>query len=278
MRKVYFVVIACALSRIAAAQSQGVNISLTTGAGFLFNPNPSHAVTTSFPYTTTAAGGTQKFSGSLQGDYHSLAPMFDLPGLDVTYRRLDFSIGTGLRQDFNNDYAWYGRTAISYAFPLHWATVKPGVGLIYFGGRRERLGSIDNRGQDLTMFDFTAYSQFVATYTYDDGYGDFYSYDQTYNADHLDVDYSTHSLDIGPQVDLAFPSVGRFTFSLQAGWLFPVIQQSALRFVQVSYDNYEVTTNPVETIKQPHNGSLGGVFGDARVAFSLGHIRGNNEY
>ena len=272
MKKIYIPLIGCLLSGTVEAQNHDWSASLTTGFNYLFVKNPSHVLSTSFPYTTTAATGTQIFNGSLQGGYHSEVPMIDLPGLDIAYRRLDFTLGVGLNQDLNKDYAWYVHSSASYAFPFRWVTLKPGLSVVYFGARSEKMGSIDNRGQTLNMFGFNSGDQFTVTQTYHDGNGTSYSYDQNYNTDHLDVDYSTRSLDLGPQLSVAFPSIGRVTLGLQGGWLFPVYQQSALRFVQVSNDN-GVTTNPLKSVILPDNGSLGGAFAGVHASIFLGHFK-----
>lgn len=271
MKKLYTPLIGCLLA--ATANAQDWSASATTGFNYLFVQNPSRVLATNFPYTTTAASGTQHFNGSIQGGYHSQVPMIDLPGLDIAYRRLDFTLGVGLNQDLNNDYALYVRTGASYAFPFRWVTLKPGINLTYFGARREKMGSIDNRGQTVSMFGINSGDYFTETYTYDDGDGTTYSYYQDYNTDHLDVDYSTHSLDLGPQLDVAFPAVGRVTLSLQAGWLLPVYQQSALRFVQVSNDDNSVTTNNLKSVNLPDNGSFGGPFAGVHLAVFLGHFK-----
>lgn len=263
----------CLLSTGAVnAQTSDWSASLTAGVNYLFVQNPSRVLSTNFPYTTTASPGTQHFNGSLQGGYHSQVPMIDLPGLDIAYRRLDFTLGVGLNQDLNNDYAWYVHTGASYAFPFRWVTLKPGINLTYFAARREKMGSIDNRGQTISMFGINSGDYFTETYTYDDGDGNSYSYDQDYNTDHLDVDYSTHSLDLGPQLDVVFPSIGRFALGAQAGWLFPVYQQSALRFVQVSNDD-GVITNNLKSVTLPDNGSFGGPFAGVHLNIFLGHFK-----
>jgi hypothetical protein len=273
MKKICIPLIGLLLSGTAAAQTHDWSASVTAGFNYLFVQNPSHVLGTSFPYTTTAATGTQHFNGSLQGGYHTEVPMFDLPGLDIAYRRLDFTLGVGLNKDLNNDYAWYVYSGASYAFPFRWATLKPGVRLVYFGARREKMGSIDNRGQTLSMFGINSGDQFTETYTNDDGNGTSYSYDQTYNTDHLDVDYSTHSLDLGPQIQLDLKPIGRVTFGLQAGWLIPVYQQSALRFVQVSNDDNAVTTNSLKSVTLPNNGSLGGAYAGVHASVFIGHLK-----
>ncbi len=249
----------------AAPSSDKPYTLVSVGFDMLFVNDPGHVFGITFPYTTTAAAGTRVFAGNLQGSYRPQVPIVDCLLLNTIYRRWGFYLGAGINRQLNNDYAANIRSGSDYAFPVRWVTLKVGLDMVYFTSRGESLGSIDNYGNTVQALGHTSGPQF--TVPEDDGNGN--TYDETYDTYRLEVDYNRSSLDIGPRIAFSSkPLFGRAVVSLETGWLWPVLQTSRLRLVQVSDDNGH-TTNPLASVKLAQNGAVGGVYAGITIGVSL---------
>ncbi|TDW97378.1 hypothetical protein [Dinghuibacter silviterrae] len=273
MKTLCFFLAALLSASAAAAQNSwadGDHPSLFVLGGFneMFVQDPGHIFNISFPYTTTAVSGTQTFSGSLKGSYRPEVPMFDVLLLDVVYKRSGYYLGYGLNRQLGNDYAGYVKFGYDYAFPFHGLMLKPGLDLVFFTKREERMGSIDNVNQTVSALGIQSGDYY--TVTIDDG--EYATYDETYSTDHLDIDYSRSSLDLGPRLTLSTrPFWGKAVLSLQAGWLLPLVQTSRLRFEQVSAHASD-PTHLAGHVTLPQNGSVGGPYVGITAGVRVGRV------
>jgi hypothetical protein len=256
-------------AQVTRGDTSQVRLYVLSGFNMMFVQDPGHVFDISFPYTTTAATGTQTFHGSLKGGYRPQVPMFDGILLDAVYKRSGFYLGWGLNRQLGNDYASYVKAGYDYALPFHGILVKPGADLVYFTRREERMGAIDNQNQTISALGI----QSGEFYTVSQTDGAYVTYDETFTTDHLDIDYSRASVDLGPRITLSTrPLWGKVIFSAQTGWLVPVVQTSRLRFEQATGSTHE-PTHLAGHVALPNNGSVGGPYVGVTAGIWLGYVR-----
>jgi hypothetical protein len=90
----------------------------------------------------------------------------------------------------------------------------------------------------------------------DDGDGG--TYDATYNANHLDINYRRFSFLANPKVVLAPRVRGRIVFGLELGWMIQVSQRCNLQLEQTSTTSHQ--TNTVGKVTVENNGALNGPY------------------
>jgi len=108
-----------------------------------------------------------------------------------------------------------------------------------------------------------AYEQY--TVSQDDGNGG--SYDETYDANHLDINYRRFTLLGNPKIVLSTPSLGRLVVSLELGWLVQIYQRCDLQLEQTNSSH--AATHTVGKVRLDMNGSLGGAFAAVNIGLRL---------
>lgn len=220
------------------------------------------------PYTVTpvpvGSPTRQNFTGSLNGPFRSAMYLADLLNVEIVHKNHGIDMGVGMNRDLGNTYGAYLRGGYKYIFTFRGFLLKPGLDLLYLFGHNENMGSIDNAYKMIDMLGFTSKDEFTVGTTDSDGN----TTDNTYNTDHLDVDYHRTNLVVEPMIALATKPVWRMSFSLEAGWLIQAFQNSAVRLVQVG-DDSNSTTHTLGSVHIKNDGSIGGPYIGVNVGIYL---------
>jgi hypothetical protein len=110
---------------------------------------------------------------------------------------------------------------------------------------------------------YTAFEQY--TVSVDDGDGS--SYDETYDANHLDVNYRRFTLLGNPKIVLSTQPFGRVFVGIELGWLVQLYQRCDLQLEQTTTSN--PATYTVGKVQLDTNGYLGGAFAAITVGVRL---------
>jgi hypothetical protein len=236
--------------------------------GGVFSPGqPGHDISTSFQYQLidlpSGAKTTQTFSGGVHGRFTSPIYLIDLFGLEFVNKHLDINSGVGLYEEAGGDHGVYLKAGYRYVIPVGRLLIKPGFDLDYFFGSSIVMGKIDNRNKDIIVPGFEAGDQFQAQTpdSWDDG-----STTETYNADHLNVDYRRSGFLVNPKVVLATRPRKRFSFSLELGWMFQLAQQSDIIYRQEDGGEQNSYTLGKTAIAE------NGIFSGPYAAFTVGFV------
>ena len=246
---------------------KGDRYTIVYVGGGIFSPSlPGHDVTTNFQYQAidlaSGAKTTQTFSGGVHGRFTSPIYMIDLFGLEFVNRHVDINTGVGLYEEAGGDHGAYLKAGYRYVIPVGGLLIKPGFDLDYFFGSTIVMGRIDNRNKNIIVPGFEASDQFKVESTDGDGV----STTDTYNADHLNVDYRRSGFLINPKLVLSARPRKRFVLSLEFGWMFQLAQQSDIVYRQEDggEDNsYTLGKTPV---------AENGVFSGPYAAFTIGFV------
>jgi hypothetical protein len=240
---------------------------LYVGGGVFSPSQPGHDVTTSFQYQiidpNTGSKATQTFSGGVHGRFTSPIYLIDLFGLEFVNRHLAINTGFGLYEEAGGDHGVYLKAGYRYVIPLGRLLLKAGFDLDYFFGSALVMGSIDNRNKYIIVPGFEAGDQFTVQSTDADGS----STTETYDADHLDVDYRRSGFLANPKVVLAAAPRGRLSLSLEFGWMFQLSQQSDLVYRQE--DGKEENSYTLGKTRIAENGIFSGPYAAFTVGFAL---------
>ena len=238
---------------------------LSLDAGTFFAHRPGNDIATSFPYTVTSltsGGSTQStFNGSLQGKFTSPAYLAGLK-FDYMWRRNVFDLGGGFFWADGGDHGFYLKAGYGYNLFLGGLAIRPAVDLYYLMGK-DKMGTIDNSQKQISLLGFMAYEQY--TVSQDDGDGG--SYNETYDANHLDINYRRFTLLGNPKIIVSTPSLGRLVVSLELGWLVQIYQRCDLQLEQTNTSHDATYT--VGRVRLDMNGSLGGAFAAINVGVRL---------
>jgi hypothetical protein len=269
MKRLFPLLLALLLLDTADAQlpQQSSYTIISMGFGSVFLKDPGKGFGVSFPYSSFATQpngvDTQAtFNGAVGNSFSNRMVTVDLPDFEVVFghdNRHAINLGGGLNKNLENDYSFFLKTGYKYVFTFHDLQIKPGFDVYYLLGHNKTIGSINNIGSEIHVLGFTASDSWTQDYSDDNGN----DYQQTYYADHLDVDYRRKSLDLDPNLTLTVNPVGKFVFSIQAGWFLQISQASQLNFLQSDWTNNK---NHVGTISLDHNGTLTGPY----VGMSIG--------
>jgi hypothetical protein len=265
MKTLCFLLLTGCSTLVAKAQWQdSVYGILSQGFDMMFVHNPGRVFDVTFPYTTSTQSGTQTFHGSIAGTFRPQVPMFDLFDLGCGYGQSTVYFAAGVYRTLNNDYAAFVRGGYDYTFTYRWFSIRPGLDLVGLMANNESMGAIDNQNRTVDLFNHESGPTFEVTSTDDNGV----SYTNDYDTYHLNIEYRRSSLDISPKIAFNSKTVGRRVFfSLEAGWLLPLYQNSRLRINQVAGDG---TPNTLCEVPLHTNGSVGGVYVGAHVSVIVG--------
>ena len=238
---------------------------LSLDPGVFFASRPGHNISTSFPYTTTSyVSGTRSsetFEGSLQGRFTSPAYMLGISG-GGAIRHTYLDVGVGLFRENGGDNGIYLKGGFGYIIPLGGLFLRPTLDFYYLMGKNN-IGTIDNTDKDINLLGHTAFSQYTVKST--DGDGN--EYENTYDANHLDVNYQRHTLLANPKIAFTFKPQGKMIFSLEAGWMLQVAQWCNLQLEQT---NASVdATYTVGKIRLDRNGQLNGPYAGINIGIDL---------
>lgn len=266
MRTLLLACIPLLLCTEAGAQNRSNEYGvLSLDAGTFFAHHPGHDIATSFPYTVTSltsGGSTQStFNGSLQGKFTSPAYLAGLK-FDYGWRRSVVDLGAGFFRANGGDHGVYLKAGYGYNLYLGGLAVRPAVDFYYLMGK-DKMGTLDNSQKQISLLGFMAYEQY--TVSQDDGDGS--SYDETYNADHLDINYRRFTLLGNPKIVVSTPSLGRLVVNLEFGWLVQLYQRCDLQLEQTNTSHDE--THTVGKVMLDMNGSLGGAFAAINIGVRL---------
>jgi len=266
MRTLLLACIPLLLCTEAGAQSHSNEYGvLSLDAGTFFAHRPGHDIATSFPYTVTSfssGGSTQNiFNGSLQGKFTSPAVLVGLK-FDYVWKRNLFDFGAGLFRADGGDHGVYLKAGYGYRLRLGGLAITPVVDFYYLMGK-DKMGTIDNSQKQISLLGFMAYEQY--TVSQDDGNGG--SYDETYDANHLDINYRRFTLLGNPKIVLSAPSMGRLVVNVELGWLVQIYQRCDLQLEQTNTSN--AVTYTVGKVRLDMNGSLGGAFAAINIGVRL---------
>jgi len=256
MKKLYLLLFSLFFFRDADAQTADNYEMLSLDAGTFFPKGPGRDITANFPYTVTSfATGTrdqQTFDGSLRGKFTSPAYMLGL-SFGVVRGHSHVDVGGGLLREDGGDHGFYVKGGYGYSVSLGGLVMRPTLD-IYYVAEKNKLGTIDNTEKEISLLGYTAYEQY--TLRMDDGDGG--TYDATYNANHLDINYQRFSFLANPKVVLAPRVTGRFVFGLELGWMLQVSQRCKLQLEQTSTSSQQ--TNTVGRVTVENNGTLSGPY------------------
>jgi hypothetical protein len=256
MKKLCLLVFSLLFFMGAEAQTVEKYEMFSLDAGTFFPKRPGRDITASFPYTVTSlATGTrdqQTFDGSLRGKFTSPAYLLGLSfGVVRVHSHID--VGGGLLREDGGDHGFYVKGGYGYSVPLGGLVIRPSLD-IYYMVEKNKLGTIDNTQKEIRLLGYTAYEQY--TKQLDDGDGG--TYEATYNANHLDINYRRYSFLANPKVVLAPRVTGRFVFGLELGWMLQVSQRCNLQFEQTTTSSHQ--TNTVGKVSVENNGALNGPY------------------
>jgi len=229
--------------------------------------DPGRDVSSSFAYTatdvSTGVSGFGTFRGSLgQGFLRTVNPI-ELANLEFVRGRHSIDLGVGIANEIGNSSGVYVRGGYRRIYSFGGFQIKPSLDLYYFSGNATKMGSIDNRNQDLTIMRFTATSEWTKDVTDEDGN---VTETDTYYADHLDVSYKRHDFAVKPSVIVA-KQLDRLCLSVEAGWMQELGQHCFLKL-----DQWDAAGNGnyVGAIPLDNNGSMSGLYFAVSVGVRLG--------
>ncbi len=238
---------------------------LSTGFGKFYPSDPGHDISATFPYTVkdipTGSSTQQTFSGGIHGKFTKPSYMLDLLKAEFVRKHHSIDMGVGLFQEKGGDHGFYLKGGYNYILSLGSWQIKPGLDFYYLNGS-DRLGSIDNRQKEISLFGMTASDQF----TVEESDGNDGTTDVTYDAYSLTVNYNRYSFLTEPKITLAPRPRGSLTFSVEAGWMFQLAQKTVLQFTQ--QDNSE-NSSGVGHIPMEKNGLLSGPYVAINVGVNL---------
>jgi archaellum component FlaF (FlaF/FlaG flagellin family) len=256
MKKLYLLLFSLLFFMGAEAQTPEKYETFLLDAGTFFPKGPGRDITANFPYTVTSfATGTrdqQTFDGSLRGKFTSPAYLLGLSfGVVRVHSYID--MGGGLLREDGGDHGFYVKGGYGYGVTLGGLVIRPTLD-IYYLVEKNKMGTIDNTEKEISLLGYTAYEQY--TLRMDDGDGG--TYDATYNANHLDINYRRFSFLANPKVVLAPRVRGRIVFGLELGWMIQVSQRCNLQLEQTSTTSHQ--TNTVGKVTVENNGALNGPY------------------
>ena len=256
MKKLYLLLFPLLFFRDASAQTAENYEMFSLDAGTFFPKRPGRDITAKFPYTVTSiATGTRDqktFDGSLQGKFTSPAYLMGL-SFGVVRGRSHVDVGGGLLREDGGDHGFYVKGGYGYDVSLGGLVIRPSLD-IYYLVEKNKMGTIDNTQKEISILGYTAYEQYSKQL--DDGDGG--TYEATYDANHLDINYQRFSFLANPKVVLAPRVTGRFVFGLELGWMLQVSQRSNLQLEQTSTSSHQ--TNMVGKVSVGNNGALSGPY------------------
>lgn len=250
----------------AGAQTPSVEYgTLSIEAGTFFAGKPGHDIGASFPYTVTSIySGTRtqyNFDGTLKGKFTSPAYFGGL-NLGYVWKHNNIDAGAGLFREDGGENGVYLKGGYGYGFILGGLVLKPTLDA-YFLMSKNKMGTIENSQKEIRLLGYTAYSQY--TVKVDDGEGN--TYDETYDANHLDVNYRRFILLANPKVILSTRPLGRLIAGLELGWLFQVHQRCDLQLEQTNTS--APATYTVGKVRLDKNGTLGGAYAAINIGVRL---------
>lgn len=259
------------LCREATAQNTGgtrLVISFSGGAYTLRNPGKNFVE--SFPYTSTPSGtgvaSSHVFMGSMGGNFFKIAYMGDIMNFEATAKGHAINGGIGYFQDARPDDAGYFEGGYRRVLPFHRNRFRfaAGADLYFVLGSGIELGWIDNKNQTIQLLGYSVPPDWTETSSYR---GTTHTY--TYNADHLSVQYRRDGLLVEPKAGVT-TTRKRLVLALEAGWMFQLVQGCVLILQQQDSGNEDRHT--AAKIKEPHNGSMSGLYMALRVGMiNRGH-------
>ncbi|MDO6435653.1 hypothetical protein Q4E93_33880 [Flavitalea sp. BT771] len=256
MKKLYLLLFPLLIFRVANAQTAEKYEMLSLDAGTFFPKGPGRDITANFPYTVTSfASGTrdqQTFDGSLRGKFTSPAYMLGL-SFGVVRMHSHIDVGGGLLREDGGDHGYYLKGGYGYGVSLGGLIVRPTLD-IYYLAEKNKMGTIDNTRKEISLLGYTAYEQYSKQL--DDGDGG--TYEATYNANHLDINYQRSSFLANPKIVLTPRVMGRFVFGLELGWMIQVTQRCKLQLEQTTTSSEQ--TNTVGKVSVGNNGALSGPY------------------
>ncbi|MBS1665254.1 MAG: hypothetical protein JST68_29685 [Bacteroidetes bacterium] len=253
----------CLLLHHASAQRPNLSYELyALNGGMLYPRHPGKDVALSFPYTIIpdAGGGpsSQTFNGSLGHSYAGQSYVGDIFSIEIARRHHSVDLGMGVNQEVNGVFGFYLKEGYRYLLPLKGVMLKAGFDLYCIFDSGNKLGSIDNKNQEIDLFGFQAMSQWTETSTDDQGVNT----TDTYYANTLDVLYRRNSILGEPKI--ALTTTGKHVaFGLEAGWRFQLAQDAVIKLRQSGSNG---NTNTVGGFPMNNNGSLGGPY----IALTIG--------
>jgi hypothetical protein len=272
MKPLYLLLISLLLLKDAGAQTKAANARMpskgydivSAGFGEFYPRDPGHDISATFPYmvkdVSTGSVTQQTFSGALHGKFTKPSYLIDLLNLEIVRKHHGSDVGFGLLQEAGGDHGFFLKGGYRYILQLGGLLIKPSIDLYYLNGV-DRMGRIDNKEKEISLFGFTASEQYTTESSDDDGV----SMTSTHTADHLDVNYRRYSVLVEPKIILANKPRGAFAISLEGGWMLPVSQMSILQFEQ---RDGSAEGNKVGSISFGKNGFLSGPY----VAINVGYV------
>jgi hypothetical protein len=268
MKTLYFFLITLTTLHTANAQdsSSRMHVSFWLGVGdlWLAHPGGSFAESLSYTATSTQTGAVipQQFKGSLKGSLASNVFMGEY-NTEIGYKAISATFGLGANRNFGAGYSMEVSLGLDYTIRRgHWA-IKPGISVLWLGGRDEEVGSIDNRDQRISLGGITSGSQFVINA---DGDPDGPFEPDTVNTDHMNVNYSRSNVLLEPKVTLE-RSLSRLLFvGADLGWCIQLSQKNVLDLIQVDAAG---DTGDAGSVRLKQNGYVGGPYFGIRVGVHL---------
>lgn len=248
----------------ASAQLPSVNYNLVSlTGGLLYFRHPGKNVSQSFPYTIIPdAGGnstSHTFNGSLGHSFANPAYTGDIGSIELARKHHSIVLGIGISQEIKDVAGIYFKGGYRYLFPLKGFLLKTGFDLYLVSDGGNKLGSIDNKDQEIDLFGYQAKSQWTESSTDDQGV----TTTDTYHAKTLHVIYRRKSFLAEPKI--AIVTTGKhLALGLEAGWMFQLSQSASIRLEQS--DTKDSHGNTIGTLPLNNNGSLGGPY----IAITVG--------
>jgi hypothetical protein len=245
------------------AQQRGYTI-VSVNFGTFYPKSPGHDVTSFFPYTVNSVvDGSEKeqvFNSSTRGRFKSPSYLIDL-NVEYDKGHHGVAIGVGGFTGRGGDYGLSLKAGYRYILSLGGLQLKPAIDLYYLIGANNKLGAIDNNQKILYLPGLTSYDQFTVKSYDDDG-----SHEDTYNTDHLNVNYRRNSWLLKPGIILTTEPSNKLVFSLELGWMFQVAQTSFLQFVQKGDGG---GSNVLGKAPMEKNGKLSGPYAGVAVGIRI---------
>jgi hypothetical protein len=217
---------------------------------------------TTFPYTVTdaATGGvtTQTFTGATSGQVARTVSAADLFDLAFVRKHYAIDIGVGINTELHNSIDFFMKGGGRYVLPFGpMLLLEPGIDFYYLTGQGTKLGTIDNKGKEIGLFGYTAQDNW--DYTDPDSYATYH-----YTADHIDVIYRGKGFLAAPKLIVATRPMGKFSFSVEAGWMIQLKQTTTMAFVQ---EDDSGDSNDAGKVSLPQNGYMGGPYAGINMGF-----------
>jgi hypothetical protein len=252
------------LQQAAAQSPTGRYLLFSVSGGLLYPRHPGKDVTQNFGYTTIpdAGGGrtSQTFNGSLGHSFANPSFTGDFIGFEIAQKHHSIDFGIGLTQELKDNEGGYFRGGYRYHLLFKGFRLKAGLDLYYVIGGENKLGSIDNKDQEIDLLGYKAKSQWTETSSDDDGNTE----TDTHYVNKLDVLYQRNSFLAEPKI--ALTTTGKhFAFGLEAGWMFQLAQDAVIELQQS--DTKGDNTHSVGRVSMNNNGSMGGPY----VALTVGY-------